>query len=141
MEAKVMSDEEIEEFMLKLYNNPLLLVKLTTALSNFFRNEGKQEGFDKVVEWLNNRRNKADTFHYQCWASGIVRVINEWGNEPKFKCPYYTRDFNCGYRDCKTGIIFGVKERTERQTVENHLLDEIEAFLKERLDEKNNIQD
>ena len=83
-EAKdtVMSDEEIREFMLKLYNNPILLVKLASALNNIFREEGKHEGRKEVVEWLMSHavaKQYRLSIYYTITKDEIITKLKEWG--------------------------------------------------------------
>jgi len=77
------------------------------------------------IEEIKKVENKPSQYHYVCWASGAVKVRDEWGKEPTYQCRFYDGDFNCGYRGCKDGIIEGVKELTDIERHENWMVQKI----------------
>jgi hypothetical protein len=83
--------------------------------------------FQAEIEKLEN---KPSQYHYTCWASGAVKVRDEWGATETYKCHSFNGDFNCGDRGCTTGIIQGDKELTPIERHENWMLQKILKILK-----------
>ena len=81
-----------------------------------------REGIEKL-------RYNPTQYHYVCWASGIVKVRDEWGSEETHQCRAFNGDFNCGYRECKTGVIKGRKELRDWERAENEMLQKVLALL------------
>lgn len=83
-------------------------------------------------------KNKPWQYHYTCWASGHVKVRDEWGKKPNYQCRSYDGDFNCGCRDCPyedtRGIISGDLVLNDLERWENYGIEKAEKALKERLD-------
>jgi hypothetical protein len=105
--------------------------------------EGKQMDIEKIEELLEGMKNKPSGYHYQCWASGTTKAIDEWGDNPILKCKYYREVFSaignypngkgCGY-NCKNsncnGFIQGDWVLTEREYQENYTIDRIIQKIK-----------
>jgi hypothetical protein len=86
--------------------------------------------FLAISKEIEKGRYKPTQYHYTCWASGPVKVRDEWGTEETYRCRSFDGDFNCGYRGCKDGVIKGYLELTAQERHENEMLDKILTLLK-----------
>ena len=87
---------------------------------------------NKIEQIITSHRNKPKFYHYLCFASGTVCVLDKWGTEPTLKCPYYRDDgFNCGNKNCSTGVVQGELELEERARIENNLIEKLLQEIEE----------